>query len=170
MNIIRKIESYIKPVYIVGFFVFLLLVGLYREVRAETSVELGPTFLSGQFSEGAYLGLNERFNDYTVGVGYVSEQWVTPRSEGRTFVHEAVFLHGYRNVSLSQKFSLGFGVAYYNMRNERSRALGSPFNFVLRVQYQLADNWSVNVHHNSNAGSVRPNMGQDMLAIAYHFR
>lgn len=166
-NWVRKLEAIIKPVYLVGLFILLILFAFAKEARAdEVSVELGATFLSGEYSEGQALILSERFGKYSVGVGYITEQYVTPRNSTRTFVMENVFIQGQRHVRLSDRFEFGLGVAYFNATN---RALGSNFEFSLMVRARISDRFSVQLRHWSNAGSARPNMGQDVVTIAYHF-
>ena len=166
-NFIRKLEKVIKPIYIIGLFILVLLIGFCREAKADVSIEVGAGFLSGQHSEGISLILTEHFdNKYSVAIGYISEQWVEPRTEPRTFVREQVFIQGYRNVNIGKGFSLAVGIGYFNGTN---RVIGSRYQFTLRAQYAFAQHWSVNVQHNSNAGSQRPNMGQDQITVGYRF-
>jgi len=134
--------------------------------RAEMSLEVGPMFLSGEYSEGGALILSERFDKYSVSLGYIMEQWVTPRTEPRTHIRENLFVQGQRHFDLSQKWELGVGVVYLN---SISRVQGSNFNASLMVRYNINDRFTLNVRHFSNAGSAPPNMGQDMLTIGYNF-
>lgn len=166
-NLWRRLESLVQPLYLVGLFVLLLTLGFCKEGRAdEVSMELGAAFLSGEYSKGQVLFINERFDRYSIGLGVISDQEVTDRSGNTYFPEENIFLQGQRHVSLSQKFGLGIGAAYFNATN---RAIGSKFEFTLSIHYQLSDRFSVQIRHWSNAGSARPNMGQDALTVGYHF-
>jgi hypothetical protein len=166
-NLWRKFEAVVKPVTIVLAFVGLLLVGFCNEAKADVGVELGAGFLSGEPSKGAVLYVEERFdNKFSIGVGYISEQWVTPRTEPKTFVRENLWVQGTRYVTIKGGFELSAGISYWN---GTSRALGSNFNAALGIHYQWS-NFYVNLRHYSNAGSARPNMGQDMLSVGWRFR
>lgn len=162
----RRVEAKIKPIYLVGLFLLLLLFAFWKEGRAEVSAEIGPTFASGEFSDGGALILSERFGDYEIGIGYLSEQRVVPRDEVETEVMENIVFQASRMVGLTESIELGIGVSMFNAE---SRTLGSKFNFSLTLRWVITDRWYANVRHWSNAGSVRPNMGQDAIMIGYRF-
>lgn len=165
-NWVRKLEKAVKPIVIVGVFLALLMFGFCQEVKADVRLEVGPTFLSGEYAKGQVLILSEQFDRYSVGVGYISQQRVVDRSKTLYNLRENMYVFGTRHVRITSKFNLGLGVAYFN---ETNRALGSNFAFSLLVRYDFSDRLSVNIRHFSNAGSVRPNMGQDMLTFGYSF-
>ena len=155
---------------IVVLFILVLLFGLYKESKAESvvSVELGPTLLSGEFSEGAALIVNQTWDEkWRLGMGYVSEQKVTPRHEPETDVRANLFVHGQRIVGITDKLDLGLGVAYFNAK---TRWNGSNFVASMSIEYSLSDRLGINFRHWSNAGSASPNMGQDLFTIGYRFR
>jgi len=163
----QKIEEVVKPLAIIAAFLILLLFAFGKEAKADVSIEIGPTFLSGEYADGQVLTLNEQFdNGYSVGVGYITKQVVTDRDGNTFYLRENVFVQAMRHVDVTGKFNLGLGVGYVNGTN---RALGSKFVFSLLVRYDFTDRWSANIRHFSNAGSSPPNMGQDMLTIGYSF-
>ena len=164
-NWTRKLEKIIQPWMIVVIFVLVLLFGFYKEATADVTVEVGSGILSGQFSKGAVLSINERFGNYIIGMGYIAKQEVTPRTEPQTPVDENLFVHGQRMVKLWD-VDLGLGVAYFNSTN---RALGSKFTASLSLEYNFNEHWDIKFRHFSNAGSAAPNMGQDMLLVGYTF-
>jgi len=120
--------------------------------------------LSGQYAKGQSLLLTERWDKYSIGVGYITKQEVTDRSGTTYYPRENVFVHGMRHITIHDRVELGLGVGYFNDTN---RALGSNFQFSLLARYNLGERWTINFRHFSNAGSQRPNMGQDMLTVGY---
>jgi len=85
VNWLQKIEEVVKPLAIIAAFLILLLFAFGKEAKADVSIEIGPTFLSGEYADGQVLTLNEQFdNGYSVGVGYITKQVVTDR-DGNTF-------------------------------------------------------------------------------------
>ena len=167
MNAWRKFEEMVKPRMLVAIFILLLLFGFYKEAHAEVSVEVGPTFLSGEFSDGGGLLVNETFNDkWRIGMGFISEQEVTDRSDDTYHVRNNLLVHGQRLVPLTRNLDLGIGVGYFNAK---TRWNGSNFVASLSMEYSLNDKWSINYRHWSNAGSASPNMGQDLFTVGYRF-
>lgn len=167
-NLWRKIERIIKPLYIIIAFLMLLALGLSREASAETGVEVAGGFLSGSFSRGGALYLNERFHKkYSVAMGYISEQWVTPRKEPRTYVRPNLCFQAMRHVGVTENFELGLGPAYCTATN---RALGSNVSAALEMRYYLGARGYAFLRHYSNAGSKPPNMGQDIIGLGFRFK
>lgn len=148
----------------------MLLFGFSQESHAsDVTVELGAGFLSGEFSKGGALLVNQRWKSgrYSVGIGYISEQEVTDRSNTFYEVRENLFIQAQRRTCLfNDKLCLGIGVAHFNNTN---RALGSKFTAGVHVEGQINENLSLNIRHYSNAGSATPNMGQDMITIGWSF-
>ena len=174
-NLTRKLEKLVKPAYLVGLFVVLLLIGFCHEAKAEVTAEAGAGFLSGEFSKGAALLVTERWGGpngsrYALGMGIISSQEVTDRAGDLYKPRTNLFVFAQRRVSFGSCewgcFSLGIGPAYFNSTN---RALGSNFTAALSIEYRFTPKWSINIRHFSNAGSASPNMGQDMLTIGYTF-
>ena len=166
MNLWRKIESKIAPWMLVTIFLLLLLFGFYKEAKADVTVEIGPTFLSGKFSKGGIVEIHERFDKYQIGMGVISSQEVTDRAGDFYNVRANLFVHGQRVVKVSQNFDFSLGVGYVNAK---TRWNGSNFVASLGIEYSHTDKWKVNFRHFSNAGSASPNMGQDMFTIGYKF-
>jgi len=169
-NFTRKLEKIIKPWMLIVIFIIFIVIGFAREAdaseRTGVQIEAGAGLLSGQFSKGAAVTVQQRFdNKFSLGMGYISEQWVTPRTEPKTHIQENLWVQGQRHIDLG-KFDLGLGVAYFNRTN---RALGSHFTAALSLQFNATDRWNIKLRHYSNAGSASPNMGQDMLLIGYRF-
>lgn len=148
-------------------FIIVLLFGFCRESKAEVTAEMGPTFLSGEFSKGAALLINQTWDDkWRIGMGITSKQQVVPRTEPLTEVRQNLMVHGQRIVSITDNFSLGLGIAYWNAT---TRWNGTSFTASMSIEYSITDKWDVKWRHFSNAGSAAPNMGQDMLVIGYSF-
>ena len=177
MNLTRKLEKLIKPAALVGLFLVVLLIGFCREAKAEVTAELGAGVLSGQFSGGEVAIITERWGGpyksrYAIGMGFINDQHVIDRARDRYEVRANLFVFAQRRVSFNLKgcewdcISLGLGVAYFN---NTSRWNGSKFNAALSIEARPTDRWSINIRHFSNAGSAKPNMGQDMITIGYTF-
>lgn len=169
-NWVRKIEKWFKPWMMIVAFILILILGFAKESKADertgVQVEIGGGFLSGQYSKAGAISVQQRFdNKFSLGMGYISEQWVIPRKEPKTWMQENLWVQGQRHVDLGH-FDLGIGIAYFNSTN---RALGSHFVAALSVQYNVSDRWNIKLRHFSNAGSARPNMGQDMIMVGYRF-
>ena len=168
-NLWRKFERIVKPWMIVLLFVIILLFGFHKEGKADevVSAEIGPTLLSGQFSEGAMLLVNYTWDDrWRIGMGVSSEQKVTPRNSPETNVRQNLYVHGQRLVHITSKLDFGLGVGYFNAT---TRWNGTNFVASMSVEYNFTDKWKLSFRHFSNAGSGSPNMGQDVLLIGYSF-
>jgi hypothetical protein len=168
-NLWRKIERYFRPWMMVAVFIIVLLFGFCRESKAETAVtaEIGPTFLSGEFSKGAGLMVHQTWDEkWRIGMGVTSKQGVVPRTEPFTEVRQNLMVHGQRVVAISDSWKLGLGVAYWNAK---TRWNGTSFTASMSIEYHINDKWDVKWRHFSNAGSAAPNMGQDMLVVGYTF-
>lgn len=166
MNAWRKFEEFVKPWMLVLVFLLVLLFGFYKEANADVTVELGPTFLSGEFSDSGCLLLNETFDRWRIGMGVCGEQEVTDRSGTTYEVRNNLFVHGQRLVAITDRLGFGVGVGYFNAK---TRWNGSNFVASLSMEYSINDRWSLNYRHWSNAGSASPNMGQDLFTVGYRF-
>lgn len=157
----------IKGSILVGLFLVLIMAALCHEAKAETTIEVGPTFLSHDFAEGGLLLFSERVDKYEFGLGYVSEQFVNTcgRKDCDFDMQENLFVHVQRVIPY-KSFEFGIGPAYFQNTN---RALGKQFTAALSVSWQVTDHLSIKARHWSNAGSGVPNMGQDALVIGWTF-
>ena len=176
-NFTRKLEKLVKPAILVALFVIVALIGVCQEAKAEVTAEIGAGILSGEFSKSGTILVTERFGGpygsrYAFGLGVISRQEVTDRAGDLYKPDSNLFVFVQRRVSFDvggrpwDYISLGIGPAYFNATN---RALGSNFTAALSIEFRFTENWSVNLRHFSNAGSARPNMGQDMLTVGYTF-
>ena len=156
---------------------FLILLLLCPLAHAEFNVEIGKGNLSSEWT-GAVIVVNERWDNWLIGIGYTGEQWVTPDGErdwfaqygnGRvappTFVDRNLFIHGQRLLRW-RDFEIGIGAAYFQNTN---RALGQKFVVSASAGYHFNKHLSLNFRHFSNAGSGQSNMGQDALLIGWTF-
>lgn len=67
---------------------------------------------------------------------------------------------------LSPKLRLGLGVMYIN---ETNPLMGSQLNFNGKLSWQFTDKFSVGWKHLSNAGTAKPNRGQDLIGLTWRF-
>jgi hypothetical protein len=139
---------------------------------------MGPTVLSGELSDGVALLISETWNDrYLLGFGLIGEQ-TGKFSEGDVFIGNNLFVRAQLLVSGPDKWAwarnieLGIGPAYLQNTN---RALGSHFTINISIAFKtprkgwLPDRYTID--HFSNAGTAKPNAGQDIyVAIGYDFK
>lgn len=151
----------IQGYWILLIFLLVLAFFFYKEAEA-AEFEVGPTLLSGEFSEGGVLIFNERIGKWSLGGGYVSKQYC--HCTWPTDLEENIFFQGQRIVEY-KKFEIGVGAAYFQNTN---RALGKNLTWSLSLGYG-GEHWSIRLRHYSNAGSGTPNLGQDMVTIGYEF-
>lgn len=154
----------IRGIYLVAAFLLLLVLGFCKEADAEVSIDIGPTFLSAEPGEGVFLLISERFEKYSIGVGYTSEQYC--HCTWATDLEQNIFVQGQRHVSLG-RIDMGLGMAYWQNTN---RALGKKMTFSLSIGTRISDRFGVHFRHYSNAGSGTPNLGQDAVVLSYTFR
>lgn len=165
-NFIRRLEGKVKPWMLVAGLVGLLLLGFCKETRAETYVELGGTFASGESSDAAALVVGERFGNYTFSLGVMDKQSINTRTTQNIKTRQNGFFEAMRVTRPFSKLEVGLGGAYFMNTN---RALSSNLNFALMVRYELSDKFSLQLRHWSNAGTNTPNLGQDMITLRYTF-
>jgi hypothetical protein len=139
-------------------------------VSAETRLEVGPTYLSDQSSDGYMVVISERMGKFDIGVGYVSEQDVWPKWEkrhgyGPAHLERNSFIYGQRIWSKG-KFELGIGAAHFSNKN---RALGQRTTWPVTLGWNFNKDVSIRLRHFSNAGSATPNLGQDAVTLAWTF-
>ena len=133
--------------------------------RADSSVfvEAGGTVLSGETSKGVALILGQEFGRWELSGGYVSYQIC--RCNYPEDLEPNIFVQGQRVVELGPT-ALGIGMAYFQNTN---RALGKNLTWSLMMQWNVNDRLALQFRHWSNAGSGKPNLGQDLISIAYRF-
>lgn len=142
---------------------------------ADFNVEAGIGNLSSEWTSETIL-IQERFDKWLVGIGYISEQWVTPDGDKYwwglagleappIFVDRNLFIHGQRLLKW-KKFEIGVGAAFFQNCN---RAMGTNFTVSASASYHFNKHLSLNARHFSNAGSGTPNMGQDAVTLGWTF-
>ncbi len=162
-----------KPIYLILLFLFALFYLFAREAKAQVHVEIGATNISGDWVGGAIV-LSERFGKYDVGIGYVSEQDIhvtcgphLPATSKCDFdIRANIFVHAQRIVKY-KRCEMGIGPAYFQ---NTSRVFGKGFNFGLMLGCSVTDKLSIRIRHWSNSGSASPNLGQDLLSVAWTFQ
>ena len=150
----------------------LAILGLMRcqEAKADTPppttvVEFGPSVLSADFTGGTVGLVSERFGGkWDIGLVLVGAQDCRC-SEGRTAIPTNAAVRAMRVVRW-KRLEGGLGVAYWSNTN---RALGQRQTFNLMLGVYLTERLAIKLHHFSNAGQVSPNMGQDMITLAWKF-
>jgi hypothetical protein len=149
-------------------FIIILLLGFHKEANADVTVEIGPTFLSGELSKSGALIVNQDYGKWRVGMGLTGAQRVVPRTEPETKVRQNLFVHGQRVVEIADNWDLGLGVAYFNAR---TRWNGTNFVASMSIEYGKTrwEHLRIRYRHFSNAGSASPNMGQDILLVGWRF-
>ena len=151
----------IEGVWIIVVFLLVLVFFAYKEANA-FEIEVGPAVLSGEYSEGGVLMASERLGKFSVGGGYVSQQVCHCRYPAE--LEENIFFTAQRLFEY-KRWELGVGPAYFQNTN---RALGKRLTWSLSLGFG-GEHWSVRMRHFSNAGSGKPNLGQDMILIGYAF-
>lgn len=147
--------------WIVGIVILLMCFVWYKEANA-IELEVGPTVLSGEYSEGGALMITETVGKWSLGGGYVSKQTCHCRYPAE--LDENIFFQVQR-VATYKKLEVGIGPAYFQNTN---RALGKNLTWSLSVGIK-GEHWALRIRHFSNAGSGSPNLGQDMLLLGYAF-
>lgn len=126
-------------------------------------LEVGPTFLSGEFAEGGMLVLSAPLSKrWYLGGGYTSKQQCHCRYPAD--LDENIFFQVQHRAQW-KLLEIGIGPAYWQNTN---RALGKNLTWSLSMGL-VGEHWSVRLRHFSNAGSGTPNLGQDALTIGYAF-
>lgn len=159
-----------KAVYFIVAFVLLWMGYAFLSDAEAGEVELGPTY-TGEFNKGAAIAVSERLaGHWDVGFGLVSAQtW----DEGTDSVGNNGHVWASYVVKRPEKFwkvfpsELGIGPNVWFKDNPPIN--GCQFGYMLNLKYRFGDRVSVGWRHMSNAGTCRPNRGQDMLMIGWRF-
>ncbi len=135
---------------------------------AETMIEFGAGVLSGEYSDGQYLAIEERFSEgrYSVGFTLMGEQ-TCKCGEGDVFVRTNIGIYVMRNV-FWKRLELGIGIAYWENTN---RAIGTNLTIQPRIAIRLWKNFDLRLWtHNSNSGASEKNLGQDRIGFSWRFQ
>lgn len=135
---------------------------VWSKESSAVELEVGPTLLSGEYSEGGALLVTETVGKFSFAGGYIYKQ--TCHCTDPADLEENIFFQVQR-VAVYKKLEVGIGPAYFQNTN---RALGKNLTFSLSLGYG-GEKWSIRFRHYSNAGSGSPNLGQDMITVGYSF-
>lgn len=149
----------------------LLFLGLATKCRgaeapppAYTQLGIGSAFIRGA---SPVLSLNvvypQRVGDasYELGVTLLGESTFRDVLQRNNFAVHATLVDGFG------RFDVGLGLAYLQNTDEYN---GSHLNFHLLVEYRVKTiPVTLRMQHFSNAGTVAPNRGRDMLLALYRF-
>lgn len=162
----RKLLNNPKPVV----FVVLVIIALFATYKAKaTEMEVGPTF-TGQFNGGVGLLITERVldNKLDLGIALIGDQeW-----NGQTTANNGNVFLAYVAEKPSSWVKLfpsevSIGAAYWIKTDDR--LVGSQLGYNLGLKWRLTEQASVGIRHWSNAGTVKPNRGQDLLTFGWRF-
>lgn len=136
---------------------------IWYKTSEAVELEIGPTFLSGEYSEGGMLIFSAPVTErWHIGGGYTYKQYC--HCNYPADLEENIFFQ-VQHRSQWKLLEIGIGPAYWQNTN---RALGKNLTWSLSMGL-VWDHWSVRVRHFSNAGSGKPNLGQDAILIGYAF-
>jgi len=135
-----------------------------------TEVEVGPTF-AGEFNDGMGLVLTERVADGKIdlGMAIIGEQ--NYAKENLILENNGNFFAVFCQTKPKSWFVLFpadvcIGGAYWI---HTSRFIGDELGFHLALKWRIGEHASINLRHWSNAGTVKPNRGQDLLTFGWRF-
>lgn len=140
----------------------------YKQAEA-TEIEGGLTYAS-EFNGGYSLTVMERVldNKIDLGVTLISEQDYAKENlklKNNGNVWASFIATKPENWTPLMPTEVSIGAAYWI---ETSRFIGCRLGYQLGIKYRFGDA-SIGVRHWSNAGSCRPNRGQDLLTIGWRF-
>ena len=146
-------------------FILLLLGGFATQCRAEPVMQFegGSTIVRGYTPA---IGLTIIWPeagpldaDFQCGIQLVGTSEYRSDNPNQAAV-QCLVVDGYK------KLDLGIGVVALQNTDDYN---GSHANFSLMAGYRFTDKFGVIYRHWSNAGSVDPNLGRDMLLVTYRF-
>lgn len=157
-----------KTVYMIVGFIAIFVSYLYFTSDTDAAeMEIGPTF-TDEFNGGFALTFSERFSDkYELGLSVISDQnWdnIQVGNNGNFWAAYVVTRPDNFWKILPSEFLLG---ANYWIKTE-SPITGCHVGYILGTKYRFND-FSVGWRHWSNAGSCKPNRGQDLLTFGWRF-
>jgi hypothetical protein len=153
-----------KPVVyvIVAFVIALFTLFAIKAEGSELSAEAGSAVVRG---ETPTLGINLYWpdtgpvgTDYELGFNLVGQS-SGHESNPNTIIIRGMLWDGYK------RFSMGLGFAYTNVDQEYT----CRFTFAMGLRIKITDRISAQARHFSSAGSCQPNVGRDLLTVAWRF-
>lgn len=151
----------------IGIFLFILLVlfMLWRPAHAaEVDTVVGSSF--GTEGYGPVLGLNLR-SPLQPGLDWYAgtDLWGSTTFAGKAVPNNFDWHVGLEGCKW--RFCAGIGPAFV----QRVDAInGAHTDFYLGVRYAVSDRWSIVIGHISDAGTSSPNIGRQMISIAYRLQ
>jgi len=155
-----------KPV-VFAIIAILLLFFAYK--AKATEVEVGPTF-TGQFNGGVGITLMERMldNNIDVGVALIGDQeWNGRTTANNGNVFAAFVASKPETWHWAFPTEVTIGAAYWIKTDDR--LIGSELGYQLGLKWRFNEHASIGIRHWSNAGTVKPNRGQDLLTFGWSF-
>lgn len=155
----------------IGVVLFVLLFIAYNALSASQAAELevGATY-TGEFNKGAALAFSERLGGrWDVGLGLVSAQtWDdgVDTAENNGHVWGAFVIERPERWYPIFPSELSLGINYWFKENPPIN--GCQEGYMLGLKYRFKD-FSIGWRHMSNAGTCRPNRGQDLLMFGWRF-
>lgn len=147
-------------------FVLLLLGTFATQCRAEPVLQFegGSTIVRG-YTPAVGLTLiwpeaGPLDADFQCGIQLVGTSTFRDEHQSNQAAVQCLIVDGYK------KLDLGIGVVALQNTDDYN---GSHANFSLMAGYRLTDKFGVLYRHWSNAGSVDPNLGRDMVLLTYRF-
>ena len=162
-------------------FAIMAVVGMFLLYKCSDAhageIEFGPTF-TGEFNGGVHISYSERVRvdgaAIDLGLTLIGEQDFKGETIGNngnvwvSFVAEKP--DGWWGILPGE---ISIGAAYWI--NKDSRLIGDELGYQLGVRWLLPEDWprwapdAIGVRHWSNAGTAKPNRGQDVLALGWRF-
>ncbi len=134
--------------------------------NAEINVEVGPAFLSGEFSDGGLLLISDRVTPkWELSLAYISDQLCNGCTH-KLDLQRNLGIGGTR-IGKYWRFEFGLGAAYFTNIN---RAFSKNFTVHAMLAFRITDRLSIRGRHWSNAGTGETNLGQDAFTIAWSFQ
>lgn len=147
-----------------------IIIGLFFAYKANaTEFEIGLTY-AGEFNGGTGIVITESVADgkIDIGIALIGEQ---------TYDKENLVLGNNGNVFFAfcarrpGKWSaflpdVCIGAAYWI---QTSRFIGDELGYHLALKWHITEHASIGVRHWSNAGTVKPNRGQDLITFGWSF-
>jgi len=151
---------------VIAILIVLLLFFAYK--AKATEVEIGPTFASG-FNGGVGLVLTERVyqEKFDLGIALISEQDYNDLkldNNGNVFV--AFVAQKPETWWKALPTEVHIGAAYWI---HTSRFIGDELGYTLVLKWRITDHQSIGIRHWSNAGTTKPNRGQDLITWGWRF-
>lgn len=150
---------------VVGIVLFLIAFLAFRACEgAESTAQIGTAIASSEIS-GVAIGYSETFyGKWEVGAMLYSEQEFRKPEGNLKIGHNAIFHVG--RVVTWKRVELTLGLAYWQNTN---RLGGCHTTFSLAAATRVWSRAWLMWRHFSNAGTCKPNSGQDSLTIGWRF-